>query len=99
MREFIAKLVVCLIVGAFLMYGFYICFKIYGEINAKKAQKERLEFSRKRLHYLALKFRDDCMDVTNRVIENYTHVIANKGYRRRHDFFLIYTSSANIAKK
>lgn len=86
MGDFMGKLVFSLIAGAFSIYGLHIYLKIDGEIKAKKAEKERLEFSKKRLHNMALRFRDDCMDATNRVIASYTHVIANKGYRQRYEF-------------
>lgn len=60
--------------------------KIYNENQAKKDRRERLYFSQRRLHKMALQFRDECMAETKQVIAQYTAAIAWKSFRHRPDY-------------
>lgn len=54
--------------------------KIYNENQAKKARTERLYWCRQRLHGLTLRFRDECMDETQKLIVRYTSIVGSRTY-------------------
>ena len=77
MEDFIA----CLIGGAFAISLGILGIKIYNEFETKKRRKERLYFAEKRLHKMALQFRDECMEETKKVIVKYTSSVRFGSYR------------------
>ena len=82
MKELIASL----IAGACAIPLGVIFIKIYNEFEAKKARKEQLYFAEKRLHKMALRFRDDCMVETKKVIAQFTATVDWKSYLRGPDY-------------
>lgn len=76
--------------------------KIYNENQAKKARKERLDYCQRRLHSLTLRFRDECMKETQKVIAKYTTVVRLGSYRIRDwgiDFISDYRTSIEALEK
>lgn len=82
------ELVACLIAGAFAIPLFVLFLKIHNEFEAKKARKEQLYFCQKRLHKLALHFRDDCMVATKQVVAQYTTFLTWKTHRYGPDYIV-----------
>ena len=75
-----------ILAGAISIPFFILAIKISNEIKANKEKKERLYFSEKRLHCIALKFRDDCIAETKKLISKYTVVISQRSYRHLPDY-------------
>lgn len=79
MQEWIASIVAGVV--AIPMAG--VAIKIYADIEERKKRKEHLYFVQKRLHRIALKFRDECILATKTAIEQYPVVL-----RKRHCWHL-----------
>lgn len=73
MESFIA----CLSIFALFMLGLY----YERKEKRRKEHEEWLCFCQKRLHKIALQFRQDCMEATEQVIAQYTSVLTWKSYR------------------
>ena len=68
---------------SFLLFFALIMLELYYERKEKrrKEHEEWLYFCQKRLHKIALQFRQDCMEATEQVIAQYSSVLTWKSYR------------------
>ena len=73
MVDFIA----CMLLFALFLLGFY----YERKKKQRKEHEEWLYFCQKRLHKIALQFRDDCMAATKEVMTQYTAFLTWKTYR------------------
>ena len=67
----------CLLIFALIMLGLY----YERKEKRRKEHEEWLYFCQKRLHKIAIQFRQDCMEATEQVIAQYTTVLTWKSYR------------------
>ena len=82
MKEFCAALLMCVLaIPSCILF-----IKILNENQAKRDRRERLYFSQKRLHKMAIQFRDECMTETKKIIAQYTAAIDWKSFRHRPDY-------------
>lgn len=71
-----------LIATALAIPLFVLFIRVYNAVLAKKSRKERLYFCQKRLHNMALCFRDECITATQKVIAQFAAVMGGKSYLR-----------------
>lgn len=71
------NLMSCLLFFALFMLWLY----YERKEKRQKAHEEWLYCCQKRLHKIALKFRNDCMEAAEQVIAQYTNVLTRKSYR------------------
>lgn len=67
--------------GMFLLAIFLLCFYYDRKEKRRKEREEWLYFCQKRLHNVALQFRDDCMAATEEAVAQYTDFLTWKTYR------------------
>ena len=80
MVDFIA----CMLVFALFLLGFY----YERKKKARMEHEEWIYFCQRRMHKLALHFRDDCMAATKQVVAQYTTFLTGKTYRYGPDYIV-----------
>lgn len=93
------KLVGSLLVGVVAILGVMYILKILDYFRNKKVEKEWLYFCRTRLHRLALRYQNECMEVTKKVVKRYSDVLVLRNYNAGYTVLSEYGKDINELKK
>lgn len=76
---------------------FLLCFYYERKEKKRDEHEQHLYFCQKRLHKMALRFRDDCMAATKQVVAQYTIILTWKSYRHG-PTYTVYTFLSDYQK-